>query len=321
MTRHQKTDEQIEALMPKAKPGRKPLQAAAVEVLDSKLDQSKISSAMVALRADGVAERQTRDTDMFQLGINVGAIQMARTNRYFLRAAEIRLFEEIKESKKYKDLAVKGPDGNLATAENLQDFCKLVFGTSYSVLAEESQNLQALGEEAYEASNQLGLNRKQLRLIRSLPDAQRTAVAEAISAESKSEVVAIIEDLAAQLAQAHEDLATAGDQAAEDKDLMAGKDQRINQLEKKLKRIDNAPPEEQLALVLSETTERAHTALAYVRGDLGLAFSKLAGFERAGANSHRHLMAGWLGDLEREIAILQADFFLPQTPVTPGTSV
>lgn len=303
------------------KPGPKPVKAIAVEVIDPKLDQNKIGTAMVAMRADGVAERQTRDTDMFQLGINVGAIQMARTNRYFLRAAEIRLFEEIKESKKYKDLAVKGPDGNLARRTNLQDFCKLVFGTSYSVLAEESQNLQALGEEAYEASNQLGLNRKQLRLIRSLPDAQRTAVAEAIQAESKSEVVAIIEDLAAQLAQANEDLAAAGDQAAEDKDLMANKDERINQLQKKLKRIDNAPPEEQLALVLSETTERAHTALSYVRGDLGLAFSKLAGFERAGANSHRHLMAGWLGDMEREIAILRADYFLPQTPVTPGTGV
>ena len=77
--------------------------------------------------------------------------------------------------------------------------------------------------------------------------------------------------------------------------------------------------EEQLALVLKEVTDRAHTTLAYIRGDLGLAFSKLSGFEKAGNNSHRHLMAGWLGDMEREIAILRADYFLPATVVTPGT--
>lgn len=98
--------------------------------------------------------------------------------------------------------------------------------------------------------------------------------------------------------------------------LLATKDATINTLSR---RIDNAPPEEQLALVLAEVTKRAHTAIAYVRGDLDTAFGTLAGFEKAGSNSHRHLMAGWLGDLEREIAILRADYFLPM-PTPPAGS-
>lgn len=307
--------------MPKAKPGPKSTKAIEAQIVDSSLDQSKIGNALVKMRADGIEERQAHEHALFDLGRQVGAIQMANVQTDFLAVARIRLFDEIKESNKYKDLALIGTDGSLRTARNIEEFCEIVFGVGHPAMFEASKNLSVLGQGAYESANRLGLNRKQLRLIRSLPDAQRTAVAEAIQAEGKAEVVAIIEDLAAQLAQANDDLTAANDQAVEDKDLMAGKDQRINQLEKKLKRIDNAPPEEQLKLVLAETTTRAHEALSYVRGDLNLAFSKLAGFERAGANSHRNLMAGWLGDLEREIAILRADYFLPKTPVTPGTGV
>lgn len=305
--------------MTQAKPGRKPAKAIDVQIIDPSLDQTKISTALVQVRADSVAERQAHETGIFDLGRQVGAIQMAHVTQQFTAVAGLKLFDEIRESNKFKDLALPQPDGGHAVAGSLEDFCWQVFGESYNSMLEKSQNMRALGEMGYESANRLGLNRKQLRLIRSLPDAQRTAVAEAIQAESKSEVVAIIEDLAAQLAQAKEDITDALYKAADDKELIANKDERINKLNTKLKRIDNAPPEEQLALVLSETTERAHTALSYVRGDLNLAFSKLAGFERAGANSHRNLMAGWLGDLEREIAILRADYFLPQTLITPGT--
>ena len=302
------------------KSGRKvTTKAIDVPIVDPTLDPAKIANAMAQMRADGVAERQAHEAGIFDLGRQVGAIQMAQVQRDFSAVAQIKLFDEIKESNKYKDLAITGPDGQPATAENFDQFCQLVFGAGYNSMSEKAQNLRVMGETSFESAQRLGLTRKQLRLIRSLPDAQRTAVAEAIAAEGKAEVVAIIEDLAAQLAQANEDKADASEQAAEDKDLLASKDQRINKLEKQLKRIDNAPPEEQLALVLAETTERAHMTLAYVRGDLNVAFSKLAGFERAGANSHRNLMAGWLGDLEREIAILRADYFLPQTVVTPGT--
>mgnify|MGYP001332184629 CR=1 FL=1 len=282
-------------------------------------DQAQIAADMAQLRVNGVADRQAHEAGIFDLGCQVGAIQMAQVNRQFSATAEIKLFEEIKQSNKFKDLPIRGADGNFCTAENIEDFCRLVFGNGYKAMNEESLTWRALGDSSYEAAQRLGFSRKQLRLIRSLPDAQRTAVAEAISAESKSEVVAIIEDLAAQLAQREADVTEHLAKAEDDKQLIADKDARINHLNVQLKRIDNAPPEEQLALVLKEVTDRAHTTLAYIRGDLGLAFSKLSGFEKAGNNSHRHLMAGWLGDMEREIAILRADYFLPATVVTPGT--
>lgn len=290
--------------------GRKP-NTPIVDVTSTALDPSKVTGALVQLRADTVAEKQAHETGLFDLGRQVGAIQMAQVQREFLRAAEIRLFEEIKETNKYKDLALPQPDGKSATAENIDDFCQQVFGKGYKAMNEESLTLRALGDDSYESANRLGLNRRQLRLIRSLPDAQRTAVQEAIQAESKADVVAIIEDLAAQLAQSNADMADAQAKAADDKQLIADKDARINHLGQQLKRIEAAPPEEQLALVLAEVTTRAHTAIAYVRGDLGLAFSSLSGFEKAGSTSHRHVMTGWLADLEREIAILRADYHLP----------
>lgn len=297
------------------KPGPKPMKPIDVEVIDPTLDQDKIGDAAVAMRDQVQAEQ----LELLELAGDVGALRALEMTKSLVAVATIRIFQKVCESKQINKLPIRLPDGLVATATNIDEFCRLAFNKPRSAMFEASATLEVLGDQAYEAANRLGLNRKQLRLIRSLPDAQRTAVAEAIQAESKSEVVAIIEDLAAQLAQANEDMAQAKLQAQDDSETIADKDNQINQLNTKLKRIDNAEPEEQMALVLAETTTRAHTALAYVRGDLNLAFSKLAGFERAGANSHRHLMAGWLADLEREIAILRADYFLPQAAVTPGT--
>lgn len=96
----------------------------------------------------------------------------------------------------------------------------------------------------------------------------------------------------------------------------AGKDADDRLIETKNKQIDKlqliktAPADEQLAKALEEVAKRAHTALGTVRGDLRLGFEALAAFEKGGENSHRGVLKGYLDDLQRELDILRADYFL-----------
>lgn len=78
----------------------------------------------------------------------------------------------------------------------------------------------------------------------------------------------------------------------------------------KLQLLKTAPQNEQLAEALEGLATRANKALGYVRGDLRLGFEALAAFEKGGENSHRGVMKGYLDDLQRELDILRADYFL-----------
>ena len=292
--------------------GRKPQKPMLIEAVDAALDQSKIIDATAQMRADGIAEKVAHNTAIFDLGRQVGAIQLARMQRDFLRAAEIRLFEEIKETKKYKDLALPDADGNLRTAEDLAGFCKLVFGISYSVMAEESQNLRLLGDSAYDTANRLGMNRKQLRLIRSLPDEQIAAVQDAIASESKAEVIAVIEDLAAKLAESAETIAEHEAEAQASSELLSKKNAQLDQKTKELKRIKAQSPDEALAGLQKEATALMNDAVGCIRGQLRNAFLALSQHhETTGEGDSDLFMAGMAGQLQADLTALREEFNLP----------
>lgn len=90
------------------------------------------------------------------------------------------------------------------------------------------------------------------------------------------------------------------------------KNQRIDQLEREKVRIAATPPDERLAQDLQALAVRATAAIASVRAGLRSAFTKLLERELEGPEepSTRHVMSGYLDELEREIAILRNDFHL-----------
>ena len=99
--------------------------------------------------------------------------------------------------------------------------------------------------------------------------------------------------------------------------LLAEKNKALDKAKAAARRIANAPAEEQIAAELQELATRFHTALAYVRGDLRLGFQKLFDREQAGEaepGSHRQVMAGYVKEIEHEIAVLKSDFFLFDVP-------
>jgi len=291
-----------------SKAGRKPNQTTAVDLVDPSLDQDRIGDAMEAMRANGATEQQVHEAGIFDLGRQVGAIQMARMQRDFSAVAEVRLFEEVKKSNKFKDLAISLPNGSSATAENLEDFCRLVFGTGYKVMAEESRNLQVLGQASFESAQRIGLNRREIRMIRALPEEQRAIVDDALKSESRAEVVAAIEDLASQLSKAQSDTEEALAELEAERELSGKKTQKIEQLKRDKVRINKLPPEDALIELRKEATAIALDSEASILGGLRQAFIALSEHE---GEDNTIFMAGLAGQVQRRLNELREEFELP----------
>ena len=291
-----------------SKAGRKPNQTTAVDLVDPSLDQDRIGDAMEAMRAQGMSEKQIHDAEVYDLGRHMGAIQMARLQQEILAVATIRLFDEIKKSKKYKDLAIPMLDGKYATANNIREFCDMVFGVGYISMLEASSNLEALGQASYESAQRLGLNRRELRMIRALPQEQRVQIQGVFESESRAEVVAAIEDLASQLSKAQSDTEEALAELEAERELSGKKTQKIEQLKRDKVRINKLPPEDALIELRKEATAIALDSEASILGGLRQAFIALSEHE---GEDNIIFMAGLAGQVQRRLNELREEFELP----------
>jgi hypothetical protein len=287
--------------------GRNTRKTPDVVDVTTELDQTKVAGAMVAMRADATAEQQENSADVFDLGRQVGALQFARLQQAFLAAGQISLFDEIKKFKKYKDLAIRDAAGNLATARNLEEFCVLVFGVPYRQMEEKSANLQALGRDAYDAAARIGLNRAQLRMVRTLPEPELLAIQKALVSNDKPEVMAIIEDLAASLATAREKVTEHEKEAVASQRVLADKDARITQLKKAVKRIQGEAPNEALAGLQKEANALMFEAQTAIRGGLRHALIALQNHD----DESSVFAAGLVGQLQADLNALREEFDLP----------
>lgn len=193
-------------------------------------------------------------------------------------------------------------------AENLEDFCRLVFGTGYKVMAEESRNLQVLGQASFESAQRIGLNRREIRMIRALPQEQRAIVDDALKSESRAEVVAAIEDLASQLSKAQSDTEEALAELEAERELSGKKTQKIEQLKRDKVRINKLPPEDALIELRKEATAIALDSEASILGGLRQAFIALVEHD---GEDNTIFMAGLAGQVQRRLSELREEFELP----------
>ena len=102
-------------------------------------------------------------------------------------------------------------------------------------------------------------------------------------------------------------------QALEAKDhRIAENSQRINELEEKAGMRAAMKPDQVLAADHEAALKEFRTTLSYVQGSLRQRFSALMEHEKAGNGSHRHVMAGYIVELEAELDMLKGEFFLRQ---------
>ena len=285
---------------------RTPKNIEVQDVNDESINKEAVADAMVTMRE----QAQEEAANVFEIGQRVGAIQATRMWRTAFRAAELKLFSELRALpvETVRNIPVK-VDGIFRRAERVPEFCTLVFGASYSKLAEEQQNLEALGDEAYELAASLGLNRSALRAARALPPEKLEAVRLAIgNGGTKAEVLSVIEDLAEKVQQAEAAATEAKAELKASEEVLATKNKTIDRLQRDLKRIEKLPPDEQLAGIKKEAIDLQSETIGLVRGGLRQALIKLN--DAPDDASKVAFMAGLVGAVYVELDALREEFGL-----------
>lgn len=301
------------------------------DVEEKSIDKDKLSSAMVAMREQEVTQREQEDIQLAQAAQAVGGALMARLHKSFSHAAEVQMFNQVRDlplatlrriplpnssadADGFGGTPVGGEEKISATAENLEDFCRRAFGRSYKALHEEAQNLHLLGEQAYEAAAQLRIGRNALRLTRALPPEKLEVVRAAIgNGSTKAEVLSVIEDLAEKVQQAESAISEEKAEHAATRTVLEKKTQRISQLERDLARIEKLPKDEQLSAIKKEATTIANDAEGFMLGNLRQALLKIKSYASTSDNDAEHgvFMAGLVGQVQAKITALRQEFNLP----------
>lgn len=296
------------------------------DVDDKTIDQEKLNGAMAAMREQALTQREQEDAQLAQASQAVGGALMARLHKNFSHAAEVNMFNQVRDlplnvlrriplpklpdaSGNFEPTSQEDAEKVPDTSGNLDDFCRRVFGRSYNTMLEEAQNLYLLGDQAYEVSARLRISKSALRLTRALPPEKLEIVRTAIAAGStKAEVLSVIEDLAEKVQQAE---AAADEVKAELKaseEVLATKNKTIDRLQRDLKRIEQLPPDEQLAGIKKEAIGLQSETIGLVRGGLRQALIKLN--DAPDEASKVAFMVGLVGAVYVELDALRDEFGL-----------
>jgi len=293
--------------------GRKPTAAPAAEpeILDVAGEQ-QAAQALTTMRQQALTEETEIRAEAYRLGQLVGARQMARATANFVAAADVSLFEEISKSKGYKHIPIQRPDGTVAAATNIDEFCALIFGRSRSAMTEGKLSLQALGAECYEIASNLGLPRTQMRLLLSLPEDERQAVQEAMrEGGDKSEVVTLIQSLANKLDETRAQVEDLKADLEATREVSAEKGAEIERLKEERVRIKKLPADEVWEELAKETNDHLKEVREKLDTSVRSAFTALAAHaETYGGSNARHFMGGHLGEVQQILNQLRESFHL-----------
>ena len=283
-------------------------------------DMPEILPAVEAriVAAQDLALSTTETEELLALGKTVGQLEMATFFGNISDAAVLAAYENIKKSKAWSIL--RGADGK--PFPSLDAFCQAKLGYTERRMRQVIGNRTVIGQEAFEQAERIGLRQVDYNAIKALPAPDQELVRRAVEeSQSRDEVLDLLQELAARHGQEKQALTARAEEAEAEKtaveQLLAEKNKALDKAKAAARRIANAPAEEQIAAELQELATRFHTALAYVRGDLRLGFQKLFDREAAGEaepGSHRQVMAGYVKEIEHEIAVLKSDFFLFDVP-------
>jgi len=183
--------------------------------------------------------------DYSEVLVRTGRIQAADMNQKLNRVLAAKEFIEIRDSKKYKDLAYRDKDGKLKHVLDLEEYCQVFLGRTYQSVWQDCQNLNTLGDDLYERALTLGLTTRNFRDIRGLQQNDQELVKEAIATKSREAVIEVMESLVVkhskeikkkdkQLAELQSDLDAA-------RQITAKKDEKINDLHTQIHRRETLP--------------------------------------------------------------------------------
>lgn len=281
------------------------------------IDEAAVNGAFETARQNVLREQQETASETFSLGRFVGAAQMASAMRNFSAVAEVRAFDEVRKSKAFKHIPVTHPNGEVRTAENIDEFSRLVFGRGYKSMMENSQALERLGADSFDAVNSLGISRAQMRLLIALPEDERAAVNAAVKSGEKLEVVSLIQDLANKLDETRSKVEDLKAQAAATDRVLSDKSALIDQLQIETgKKPRPASLEDTADPLFNEALKALHEATDGACNAITNLLSKTrAVMEAAGDDERRDVVAEKSAAFRRVFGFLRYDAELVGVPL------
>ena len=191
-------------------------------------------------------------TEQFGTNQLLGRIQATQAISTLLETFSLVQLAQIKESKRYKQLAGQTMviDGAEIHLDTWDGFCAAI-GSSRQAVDEKLQNLRLLGEEALDKATALGMTTQELRKLRQLDAAdQQIVIGEIeVAAGDKEAIIDLITDMSAKHAKDREALEKRlheqeADAKATDR-ILRDKDKRIAELQKQVITQENRTMDEQ----------------------------------------------------------------------------
>lgn len=234
----------------------------------------------------------------------IGQLEALDFLRHVADIATAQIFERIKHGKKYKGLPYRDAEGNLRHVATLEEFCEAKLGRSYRRVKELAANLHTLGPALYESAEAIGFKARDYAALKALPESEQEIVKTALAAESKDQVLDILQDLAAR----HQSERAAAQKQAEDlkadlearDKLLADKGERLDKVSLDLAKLKALPPNEQEVLRLEreeEATKALTLAVVEAQAAVNAFLGRLAAIKAAEVSSytkdHADFTASW----------------------------
>lgn len=175
---------------------------------------------------------------------------------------------QVRDGKKYKGLPYKSAEGKTEHISTFDEFCEVFLGKTGRYVRELVNNLHTLGPDLYEAAEVTGFRAKDYAALKALPQDEQEIVKTALAAESKEQVLEILEDLAAR----HQSERQANKKQAEDlkadldarDKLLADRSEKLDKVSLDLEKLKSLPPNKREVLRLEQEQAAAKKLTAAV---------------------------------------------------------
>ncbi len=221
--------------------------------------------------------------DVADLYKALGRIEMGHFLQQVQDVVIAKAFVQIKSDKKYKHLTYRDESGNVKRFQTLEEFCERTFGKSYRRINELANNLHTLGGDLYEAAEAIGFKARDYQALKALPQDEQEIVKTALAAESKDQVLDILQDLAAR----HQSERAAAKKEAEDlkadldarDKLLTDRSEKLDKVSLDLEKLKSLPPNKRARLQLEQeqaAAERINAACVKAEGEINLHLAEVA---------------------------------------------
>lgn len=269
-----------------------------------------------------LAKLQPVMDEVLALGVDLGRFEALDFVATVATHHLLVVYDNVKKSGAWKLL--RNPAyGDGRHFESLEDFCEVKLGKSYRRMRELAANRNAIGQEAYEQAEKIGIRQSDYNAIKALPAQKQAMIKEALAEGANLETVTrVLRQLAAEDQREIEALTHRAEDAEADleasRNRVAVKETETERLTKELarakKRIQSATPDEVGAQLREEVGQLSFNAEAAVRGALAAGFAALDEHAQANDCTHEEYMAGCLCSIERAIGELRSRFNVKAVP-------